>query len=102
MDGARRTRRRHGGPRWPTGGDPAGVRPQQEAVARLDCPVGRDPQIPRHVYQRVDSHCGQVRMTRSTNMEHVEVLRHMKETIKSIAPSEVAALDAAIASLSAP
>ena len=35
-------------------------------------------------------------------MEHVEVLRHMKETIKAIAPSEVAALDAAIASLSAP
>lgn len=35
-------------------------------------------------------------------MEHVEVLRHMKETIKAIAPSEVAALDAAIAALSAP
>ena len=34
-------------------------------------------------------------------MEHVEVLRHMKETIKAIAPSEVAALDAAIAALSA-
>ena len=34
-------------------------------------------------------------------MEHVEVLRHMKETIKAIMPSEVAALDAAIAALSA-
>lgn len=35
-------------------------------------------------------------------MEHVEVLRHMKETIKAIMQSEVAALDAAIAALSAP
>lgn len=34
--------------------------------------------------------------------DHVEVLRHMKETIKAIMPSEVAALDAAIAALSAP
>lgn len=33
---------------------------------------------------------------------HVEVLRHMKGTIKAIMPSEVAALDAAIAALSAP
>ena len=34
--------------------------------------------------------------------DHVEVLRHMKETIKAIMPSEVAALDAAIAFMSAP
>lgn len=45
-------------------------------------------------------------MTRPTgedamSSEHVEVLRHMKETIKAIMPSEVAALDAAIAALSA-
>lgn len=36
------------------------------------------------------------------NSKHVKVLRHMKGTIKAIMPSEVAALDAAIAVLSAP
>ena len=35
-------------------------------------------------------------------IDHVEVLRHMKETIKAIMPSEVEALDAAIAAMAAP
>src|SRR5690625_7803329 len=108
MASARLPRRPQGGPRWPAGRDPARVRPQQEAAARLDCPGGRDPQIPRHVYQRVDSHCGQGRMTRSENMEHVEVLRRYNKWRRGAdGPMEDPkviglAIDAAIAALSAP
>src|SRR5690625_2637624 len=37
----------------------------------------------RHVDCRLNSHCGQVRMTRSTNMEHVEVLRDLSECCRA-------------------
>src|SRR5690625_3522826 len=77
--------------------------PYLAPAARLGNKLGRDPQVPRHVYQRVDSHCGQVRMTRSTNMEHVEVLRELRDTgdVSDWRALE-SALDAAIAALSAP